>query len=59
MDYIMTHSMDKLYLGDRVVIEFGTNKSRLTGVLTKWDDVAVYVNGLGFARECVSDLFPA
>lgn len=51
MDYLLTHGMDKLYLGDRVELIVGPDKARFTGVLTGWDNIAVYVNGLGFPVE--------
>lgn len=54
----MNHSMDKMYLGDRVELVMATDKAKFHGVLSNWDDIAIYVNGLGFPIEDVEDIYP-
>lgn len=58
MDYLLTHEMNKLYSGDRVELIVGPDRARFTGVLVGWDDVAVYMNGLGFPVEDVLEVNP-
>lgn len=54
----MNHSMDKMYLGDRVELVMRPDKAKFNGVLSKVDDIAVYVNGLGFPHEDIEDIYP-
>lgn len=58
MDCLITNSMDKLYTGDRIELVVGPDKARFTGVLTGWDSIAVYMNGLGFPVEDVLEINP-
>jgi hypothetical protein len=58
MDYLLTNGMDKLYLGDRVELIVGPDDASFTGVLVGWDDIAVYINGLGFPVEDVLEMYP-
>jgi hypothetical protein len=55
---LLTDSMDTFYVGDRVELIMGPDKARFDGVLTNWDDVAVYVNGLGFPQEDILEMNP-
>lgn len=50
---LLTDSMDTYYVGDRVALILIPDKARFTGILTGWDDVAIYVNGLGFPHESI------
>lgn len=58
MDHLLTNGMDRLYTGDRVVLVTGPDDFTYRGVLTGWDEIAVYVNGLGFPTEDISELNP-
>lgn len=48
--------MNIFRLGDSVELIVGPDMARFTGVLTDWDEVAIYVNGLGFPREDIREM---
>lgn len=50
--------MNVFHIGDPVILIVGPDKARFTGRLTDWDDVAIYINGLGFPREDILEMVP-
>lgn len=54
----MIKTFPSFYLGDSVEIAMLPDCKVFTGILTNWDDIAIYINGLGFPREDILDLNP-
>lgn len=46
-------------IGTKVKIVMTPDGAVFTGFLTDWDDVAIYVNGLGFPRENIFSMEPS
>jgi hypothetical protein len=50
MDRFLTDSMDTFYLGDRVKVTM-RGGFKYEGIFSGWDDIAIYINGLGYPQE--------